>query len=565
MLSACGNSSGSSTSEESTNNTAPTLKRASTIHTNQLSYLPIGEKIALIPNVSALTYTLTNKDDGNIVYKGTLSEAKVWQPAGSVTVKQAEFSSVQSTGSYLLTVAGVEPKEIDISFTPYAALHDAALKSYYYNRASSEITSEYGGQWARPLGHSDNQVTVHSSAASEERPAGTAITASKGWYDAGDFGKYVVNSGIATYTLMAAYQHYPAFYQNRELNIPESNDDVPDILNEIKWNLDWLQHMQDIDGGVYHKLTTLEWPGKEMPHEDQRERFVIGKSTAATLNFAATMAMASRVYSSQFKALSTQWLTASELAWQWANTNPAVVYVQPTDVKSGEYGDDHFNDEFAWAAAELYLATQNEEYLSAFEHHHGLLGISSWQHVPSLAVISLLREGGGLLPAALVEQLTQLLNSLAGDLLLQYQNSAYAIAMEQNDFVWGSNSVVLNKAMILMQAYHFSKDTYYRDASIGAISYLLGRNPTGYSFVTGFGSKTPVDPHHRASYSDNVNQPIPGMLVGGPQNGQQDECSYPSNQAALSYLDHWCSYSTNEVAINWNAPLVYVLAALLAE
>ena len=157
------------------------------------------------------------------------------------------------------------------------------------------------------------------------------------------------------------------------------------------------------------------------------------------------------------------------------------------------------------------------------------------------------------------------LTTLADELLLNYQQSAYAVAMTSEDFVWGSNSAALNRAVILLQAYEMTQESQYKDAAKGTISYLLGSNPTGFSFVTGFGTKTPMDPHHRASYSDGVPEPLPGMVVGGPQNGQQDQCEYPSNTPAMSYIDDWCSYSTNEVAINWNAPLVYVLAALMSE
>ncbi len=97
------------------------------------------------------------------------------------------------------------------------------------------------------------------------------------------------------------------------------------------------------------------------------------------------------------------------------------------------------------------------------------------------------------------------------------------------------------------------------------MDYILGRNPTGYSFVTGFGEKTPLHPHHRISQSDTVAAPVPGMLVGGPHAWQQDKCHYKSNEPTKSYSDSWCSYSTNEIAINWNAPLVYVLGALTSQ
>jgi endoglucanase len=99
------------------------------------------------------------------------------------------------------------------------------------------------------------------------------------------------------------------------------------------------------------------------------------------------------------------------------------------------------------------------------------------------------------------------------------------------------------------------------------MDYILGRNPLNYCFVTGYGTKSPMSPHHRPMESDNINAPIPGFLVGGPYASASttgDCSSYPSSLAALSYLDNTCSYSTNEIAINWNAPMVYNLGALQA-
>jgi endoglucanase len=152
--------------------------------------------------------------------------------------------------------------------------------------------------------------------------------------------------------------------------------------------------------------------------------------------------------------------------------------------------------------------------------------------------------------------------ALADSIVAQYETSAYGVAMQEEDFVWGSNAVALNKSMVLLFAYELSDNMAYKNAAVGLVDYVLGRNPTDYSFMTGFGSKTPMDIHHRPSFADTVSEPVPGFVAGGPQPGQQDNCNYPSPLPALSYLDDWCSYSTNEVTINWNAPMVYSLAAL---
>jgi endoglucanase len=138
--------------------------------------------------------------------------------------------------------------------------------------------------------------------------------------------------------------------------------------------------------------------------------------------------------------------------------------------------------------------------------------------------------------------------------------------MQQPDFVWGSSAVALNQAMMLLQGYRLNGNPDYLNAAQSGLDYVLGRNATAYSFVTGFGARPALHPHHRPSLADKVEAPVPGFLVGGPQAGQQDKADcpvpYPAKLPATSYLDHGCSYASNEVAINWNAPLVYVSAAL---
>ena len=540
------------------------------IKVNQLGFLPSAPKVAIIPDSGATTFSVVDAQ-GNAVFNGSLSAAAEWAPSAE-TVRKADFSTFTTPGTYRVRVAGLEDSNrFNISADVYDDMHDAAVKAYYFNRASTELTPEYAGVWARPAGHPDTNVQVHSSAATATRPTGTVISAPKGWYDAGDYNKYIVNSGISTYTLLAAYEHFPEFYQDRNINIPESNNDVPDLLDEVMWNLEWMEKMQDEDGGVYHKLTTANFSGEVMPHETTSQRYVVQKGTGATLNFAAVMAAASRVYAdfdSQFPGRSAAYASAAESAWDWAKANPNVRYRQPTDIRTGEYGDASFSDEFAWAAAELFLLTGKQSYLTEFFATEATPDVPWWGGVAALGYISLTTHGEGKMSASDYNRVANALIGTGSYLRGLSAASAYGVSLTMSsttqDFVWGSNSGGMNQAMMLLQAYRLTNDVSYYNAAYQMLDYVLGRNATDYSFVTGFGSKTPMDIHHRQSVADDVEAPVPGFLVGGPHDGQQDNCpGYPSNLPAKSYVDSWCSYSTNEVTINWNAPLVYVTAALL--
>jgi len=541
---------------------------AAAIKFNQLGFLPASQKLAVVTDADAHaeTFAVVDAASGKTVLEGRLGAPEKWDASGE-TVRLADFSKLNTPGNYRLRVAGQpDSAPFPIAADAYRALDAAAIKAYYYQRAGIAIEPRYAGAYARALGHPDTQVLVHASAASSARPAGTVISSPKGWYDAGDYNKYIVNSGISTYTLLAAYEHFPKFFDGLALNIPESGDGLPDILNEALWNIEWMATMQDPnDGGVYHKLTNKQFDAFVMPDKATSPRYVVQKSTAAALDFAAVMAVASRVlapFDKQEPGRSARYLAQAEKAWAWAVAHPDVVYQQPADIGTGDYGDKKLDDEFSWAATELLIATGKDAYRArAFDNVPARGDAPGWADVRQLGWISLAQQdkvdAGGA---------RQQIIASADRLLAKWKASPYRISMKAAEFNWGSNSVILNQAMMLVQAYRLTQRAEYLEAAQSALDYVMGRNGPGRSFVTGIGSPSPMHPHHRPSEADGVAAPVPGWLVGGPNPGQQDikGCSapYPSKLPAMSYLDNMCSYASGEIAINWNAPLVYVTAAV---
>ena len=156
-----------------------------------------------------------------------------------------------------------------------------------------------------------------------------------------------------------------------------------------------------------------------------------------------------------------------------------------------------------------------------------------------------------------------LLTGYADELKKKSEVSPYRISLDY--FAWGSNSDVANQAMLKLIAMKLTGDAGYLPSVQGDVDYILGRNATGYCFVTGFGHLSPMNIHHRPSGADGVAEPVPGFLVGGPNISVLNDC-FPkvkrSEFPAASYTDSECSYSTNEICINWNAPLVFVLGAM---
>jgi endoglucanase len=419
-------------------------------------------------------------------------------------------------------------------------------------------------------------VIVHPSASSAARPAGARISSPGGWYDAGDYNKYIVNSGISTYTLLALVEQYTGASVLLQTNIPESGDGMADLMNEALWNLRWMRTMQDPDdGGVYHKLTNAEFDKFVMPSEARSTRYVVQKSTAATLDFAAVAAHAALIvpaFPQQLPGLADSLVAEARAAWGWARQHPDSIYDQrrlnahyQPHINTGAYDDSRLDDELRWAAAELYLATREDSFLVvAAPLAPPALDLPDWQSVRTLGVYSLLEHQRDLPRSFDADSLRGRFLAWVRPLALRTRESAYGVSMrEPGDFAWGSNAVAANQGMAFVHAFRQTRDTMYLRAAVASADYVLGRNATGYSFVTGLGSKTPRFPHHRPSRADTVRAPVPGMVVGGPNPGQQDNCpGYPTRIPAKSYVDSTCAYAANEIAINWNAPFVYLVGAL---
>lgn len=553
------------------------------IRLNQIGFYPNGPKIAVVcDNAPDAVFYLKKADSGKIAYEGKLSAPRIHQFSQKNT-RIADFSGFKKSGTYVVEIPSLGISHpIEIQKKVHESVATGALKGFYFQRVSTPLPQLYAGQWHRSAGHPDDKVLVHASAASPARPAGTVIASPKGWYDAGDYNKYIVNSGITMGTLMSLYEDFPAYCNTIKANIPESGNALPDLLDEVLWNLRWMLTMQDPnDGGVYHKLTNPDFDGMNlMPHQAVKARYVVQKSTAATLDFAAVTAQAARIFrafETQLPGLADSCLLAAEAAWTWATLYPEVYYNQKAmnaqfdpDVNTGAYDDTNVTDEWLWAAAELYLTTQNYTYYQTVVFFRNAdLSVPSWNNVEALASYSVLRYQK-LLEAPYdgdMPQFRQRVIRLADDLIQDVDKHAFHTVMGKTakDFVWGSSAHAANQGILLIQAYLLTKDRKYLNYALGNLDYLLGRNATGYSFVTGFGDKTPMHPHHRPSVADGIPEPVPGLLSGGPNPHQQDKCTtYPSRIPDESFTDDDCSYASNEIAINWNAPLVYLVVALEA-
>ena len=556
-------------------------QHSETIRLNQLGFYPEALKTAMITAAGdTRDFFILATHLRDTLYRGELSDT-LHSKHSSLVTRKADFSSFAETGAFVLAVPGQGLSPVfRIGDNLLSDVGKACLKGFYYQRSSVPLLFAHAGKWQRSAGHPDTEVQVHPSAASKERPAGTSVPSPGGWYDAGDYNKYIVNSGITMNTLLTAFAHYPTYFSTLETNIPESGNGAPDILDEAVYNLRWMLTMQDsTDGGVYHKCTNAAFDGMVLPGVGREPRYVVQKSTAAALDFAAVTAQAARVlapFGRYWPGLADSCRSAALKAWDWATRNPALIYDQDEinrrfdpDLSTGTYGDGSVQDEWLWAAAEMFRMTLDTKFLKRLKEQPApAVTLPTWNNVGLLAFYSLL-DLRGEVPEEYQEEWMRMRAAVVqlADAYLKYQSlSAFEVPMGQSagDFVWGSNANAANQGILLLFAHRITGKQAYLDAALANADYLLGRNATGYCFVTGFGSKSPMRPHHRQSVADGIAEPVPGLLVGGPNPFRQDGCTYAHTERETAYTDDDCSYASNEIAINWNAPAAFLFNALEA-
>lgn len=542
------------------------------IKVDQAGYLPGFPKIAFVAaKQPAADFMVLESPKGNVVLRGKLSAPSADADSGD-RLQTADFSRITRGGSYYIEVPGVGRSwEFAVGPDVYAHTWYLAMRSYYGQRcgAAVDLGPEFPGY---------KHAACHVEAAWHPSSGKTGPRASKGgWHDAGDYGRYVVNSGISTGTLLWTWEFFGPKLAKVRLRLPETGNGTPDILNEIRWNLDWMLGMQDEDGGVWHKQTSEQFCPFIKPEADKLVSYVVGtggepyKSSCATGDFAAVLAIASRVYRPFEGAFAARAQSAAEAAWKWLERHPGVTFRNPAGVSTGEYGDRNCGDERLWAAAELYRTTGGEAYQSWFLAHYGEYRKSigpadpqSWSDVANLGLWSYALSGHG--DAAAVAAIRQDSTGAADRIVERSARNSYRISLTARNYIWGSNGVLANYGMQLLVANAFQKNSRYVETAVEDLHYLLGRNTFSLSFVTRVGANAVRHPHHRPSGADDYIEPWPGLLSGGPNRGRQDEAmrKLPGDlPPARMYLDEEAAYSANEVAINWNAPLVFLLAATL--
>ena len=561
------------------------------ISVNQTGYFPTGEKIASLAmeSVNPTDWSLLN-NKGEVVQSGK-TIIKGLDAASGDFIQIIDFSTYQAEGSgYRISAAGLESVPFSISGDIYGGLKKDAMAYFYNNRSGIPIETKFVGEaLARLAGHlSDKSVTCYKGTDADGKTwpgCSYSLDVSGGWYDAGDFGKYVVNGGISAWTMMNLYERFPNAFPDGSLKIPEQNNGISDLLDEARWEMEFLLSMQVPQGQpqagmAFHKIHDLAWapipmvPPTQVDNNSDFSKIGIGRylyppSTAATLNLAATGAQCARIWKSIDNPFSERCLKAAEIAWQAALDNPNLFAGNTPGTGGGNYDDKVVSDEFYWAAAELFLTTGNEAYGSYLlsSDQFGMLDSFDWGHTSSLGNMALVMTSNNL-PVDRLAILKEKIISFADQMIATQKIEGYSVPLI-GDYPWGSNGQILNNMILMGVAYDVSADGKYLDAMRLGMDYILGRNPLNISYVSGYGTYSMQHPHHRFWANDPANgfpAPPSGALAGGPNSNPADSVAVNANLIASApsrrYLDEMGSFTTNEVAINWNASLVWVATFL---
>jgi endoglucanase len=558
----------------------PPLSEA--VKVNQVGYLPGLSKAAFVTDARATgAFSVRRAPDGAEVLRGQLSPARTDADTGD-TVRVAEFGALAETGTFYLDVAELGTShEFEIRSDVYADAFTLVARSFYGQRCGMAVD-------LAPLHPGYRYPACHVAGTPNPDAQGHASSGlsgmrdgSGGWHDAGDYGKYVVNSGITTGELLWTYELYASQVGNISLSLPESGNPTPDLLDEGRWNLEWMLKMQDTDGGVWHKLTSERFGGFVMPQvDDGGPRYVIGtgasphKGSCATGDFAAVMAIAARVFRPFDAPFADRAREAAERAWHWLSRHPGVPFRNCCGVQTGEYGDGDCSDERLWAAAELFRTTGGADYNAHFLAHSVAAAGSasdaappSWQNVRTLALLTYALSSQPKTDEAARARIVADTKAAAAAVVARTRANPYRVSLRTVDYVWGSNGVAANYGVLLAVAHRLAPDPAFLETAADNLHYLLGRNTFGLSWVTQLGDRPFRHPHHRPSGGDDNAEPWPGLLSGGPNKNGGDPVinALPATPPARRYRDDQASYASNENAINWNAPLVFLLASLLPD
>ena len=535
------------------------LKRDSdfgnTIKVNQIGYKTTNQKRCVFPYNQGDYFNVIDVNSNEIVYTGAIVNKTVNDETNEIDY-YGDFTNVTKAGTYRIeSQLGETSLPFIISEKLYTNVYQKALQFLNIQRCGQELSSEILGGYGHLACH-DEEAIVYDY-------PDLKIDVSGGWHDAGDYGRYVITGAKTLTDLLLSYMYNPNAFGDND-GTTDSNNGIPDILDEARYELEWLMKMQMEDGGVYSKAVTNNFALDVSPEEDSKVVYVLPSETISTADFISVMSLASICYKDIDKNFSKLCLEKAKLSWNYIEANPGLVTLEnPSDINAGLYRDDKNSDERFFANMALYIATKDGKYLDAakniYAQDNTCVKGNSYQNVGLYGVYIYLAYSE--YSDEFYEEMINCIKSSAESILSYVENDGYNVSI--NEYKWGSNGDVADNGVALLLAYDITNDERYRQAAVEQLNYLFGKNSLDMTFVTGFGINSPKYPHHRMSKAKELN--LKGALVGGPDANRDDNITSTLSwdiPVAKVYVDEYLSYSSNEVAIYWNGSLIHLLTRL---
>jgi hypothetical protein len=517
----------------------------------------------------------------------------------------ADLSEVKAPGRYVVydPKNDVQSAAFSIREDVYNGVMRASMRTFYYQRCGPDIDAAHGGNWTHAPCHLMEKNTQERQAG---KPAGGNRDLSGGWHDAGDHNKYVPFVDNTMWDLMMAYEVNPRAFTD-DYNIPESGNGVPDILDEIKWELDWLLKMQLEDGSVINRVATISYNVGDGPDNDKQPYYYTPPTTWATAVFASTTAHAARLFAGfekQYPGYPRKLQDSARKAWAYLETHGQMLPANGKDgagqtAAAGGDGDANSDAQLrVLAAAELFKTTQDDKFRQYVDKNYKVRVnnganpiVNGWCDPLNgdritRAMVTYATTPGHTQSVA-DEFRTVLRNTLKNNFQDKRAEDAYRAWMIEGHYCWGSNSCKSKWGHLplfgsLLETDPAQKQAYQQVAE-EFVHYIHGRNAMSLVYLTNMGergaklgaSRSVMEMFHGWFHDgsplyDGVESkfgPAPGYLVGGPNKSfSVNWLSPPYGQPAAKSFKQWNTAwnpqrSANENSWEVTEPAIYSQAA----
>jgi len=563
------------------------------IRINQLGYLPNSIKVAVLVSKSDIAVSEFEIVDAiSNVVKIVLKKVEAKNAYGPFTSTfRLDFSELKKPGKYYIKVGLIKSPNFEINSNVYDGTADFLLKYMRQQRCGFN-------SFLKDSCHTHDGFTIYGP-----MPDGTHLDVTGGWHDASDYLQYSATSANATINMLLAYRDFPdSFTDNHQANGLKGKNDIPDILDEANWGLEWLLKMHPQKDWLFNQIADdrdhagfrspvldstdygkdLERPvyfctGDTQGLMKYKNRATGIASTAG--KFASAFAAASKIYKNLNHELSKLYNNKALSAYALGLQKPGVCQTAPCKAPYF-YEEDNWIDDMELAAAELYGLTSNSAYLkngkdyAQEENTTPWMGADTARHYQWYPFFNFGHyELAKNAPDNLKSELIKYYKSGIDKVFNKGKENAFLMGVP---FIWCSNNLI---SAFVTQCYLYrqlSGDIQYLEMESALRDWLFGCNPWGTSMVIGLPENGvfPKDPHSALTF--HYGYQLDGGLIDGPVYGSiynslkyvhlKSEDEFAEFQSDLVvYHDDVGDYATNEPTMDGTATLIYYLAAMQNE